>query len=153
MLTRYFTDVERPCVQCRRTLSFVWLFSCEPRSLRGEDVCRLEVLDHQCLGGIAKIGWSDRVSYVLVMILVLGGGLEGILSHRIEHRGICWSEHVLRMANTLLAYRARFSLLAFVSWLRVLVYGFENRVRISIGLRQIDFVDRQFCDPVLFSFE
>lgn len=41
------------------TVRSVPSYGCEPRSLRGE-----EVLDRRCLGGIAKIGWNDRVGYV-----------------------------------------------------------------------------------------
>lgn len=59
---------------------------------------RLEVLRHQCLRNITKIGRSDRVSNGNVRNRVLDIDLWN-LSQSIKHSRLRWMRHVLRAGN------------------------------------------------------
>lgn len=72
------------------------------------EVYCLKVFDHQCLRSVAKIGWSDRTSNVKVGNLVLGTGLENILTPCIKLGEIRSLRHMLCIKNIRLPYRVQF---------------------------------------------
>lgn len=71
-------DILLKCLLCRGLL--VLLFSCETWSLHAKGVCRLGVFDYRCLRCISRIGWTERVSNVLVRNFVLSVDPENNLT-------------------------------------------------------------------------